>query len=197
MNRLFSVCSALLGAALIVLPGCASNDKAKPADKPTSTAQERHSSTSEVVAIDAATRRITLREPGEEAQAYLVDKAVRNLDQVKVGDHVNVDYFETVTIKVLPPGPLGDDYSSSLDRSQPGQKPGGMVTQSFSRTAEVASVFPKTSEVVTRNAAGTLRTWYVQDTQKLETIHPGDRVQLTYTESLAIKVTPAPKPATP
>jgi hypothetical protein len=113
------------------------------------------------------------------------------VDQIKVGDRVSVDYHESISVKVLPPGAIGDERSASLDRSQPGEKPGGTASRSFTRTAEVASVFPKTSEVVTRNAAGKLRKWDVQDPKKLENVHAGDRVQITYSEMLAVAVTRA------
>jgi hypothetical protein len=83
-----------------------------------------------------------------------------------------------------------------MDRSKPGEKPGGMAARKTTRTVEVASVFPASSEVVTRNSAGKLRTWKVKDAKKLENINSGDRVQLTYTELLAVRVSPAPKPTT-
>src|SRR4051794_10700720 len=82
----------LLLAGVVAMPLCTFAQVAppEPASPPQDAApghfaEERHTSNSEVVAIDAATRMITLREEGEEPQTYTVNKEVRNLDQVKPG----------------------------------------------------------------------------------------------------------------
>jgi hypothetical protein len=93
------------------------------------------------MAVDAATRMITLKEEGEEPQTYEVGKDVRNLDQVKVGDRVKVDYYASSSIKVLAPGELVNEDSKAIARSEPGAKPGGVAANKRIITAEVSSIF--------------------------------------------------------
>ena len=166
---------------------------APPADAtPGHFAEERHSSTAEVVAVDAAKRMITLREEGEEPQSFEVSDEVRNLDQVKAGDRVKVDTHASSSIKVLPPGDIGETASATIERSEPGEKPGGVAARTKTITVTVSSVFPESKEFLTRNAQGKLRTWKVKDAKELENLKSGDRVQLTLTSSVAVSVTPAP-----
>ena len=64
-------------------------------------------------------------------------------------------------------------------------------------TAKLASVFPATKEVVTRDSKDRLTTWNVRDPKNLENVKSGDRLQFTYTSSLAVSVTPAPPSTAP
>ena len=196
MKLQLSLCPGLLLMGLIALPGCASSEPASPpAEKPSYFAEGRHTSTSEVVAVDTAARTITLREPKEQPETYVVGHEVHNLEQVKPGDRVTVGYYEATSIKVLPPGAVVNDYNSSIDRSKGTEKPSAMASRYRTSTETVASVFPDTAEVVTRDAKDRLTTWHVRDVKKLDNVHSGDRVQLTYTSMLAVRVSPAP-PAT-
>jgi hypothetical protein len=178
-------------------PGAGAPEPAAlPADAlPGHLAEETRTATFEVTAIDPTARTISLRSPGQEPQNYLVDKEVRNLDQVKVGDRVSVTYHESTSIKVLPPGELGKEDNAAIQRSEPGAKPGGVASRSRSITVKVSSIFPEQKEFLTRNADGELRTWKVKDAKDLEQFKSGDRLQLTSVSSMAISVTPAPPPS--
>src|SRR5688572_6159328 len=132
MNHQLSRCKMFLVTTVMVLPVWASAQVAAPEPAPPPSdalpghaAEERHTSTFEVVAVDAATRMITLREEGEEPQTYSVNPDVRNLDQVKPGDHVKVDSYASTSVRVLPPGELVNTDVATLQRSKPGEKPGG------------------------------------------------------------------------
>lgn len=163
---------------------------------PGQVAEARLTSTFEVMAIDAKKRLITLREEGEEPALYSVDKDVRNLDQVKVGDRVTVDQYVATAIKVLPAGELTDREGAAIERSKPGEKPGGVAVRTRTRIERVSSIFPDTKEFLTRSAKGKLTRWKVKDAKVLETIKSGDRLQLTSMTALAVNVTPAPTTTT-
>jgi Cu/Ag efflux protein CusF len=204
MKQQLSLRPTLILAVVLVLPAFVSaqvgapEPPAVPKDAlPGHFAEERHTSTSEVMAVDAATRLITLREEGEEPQLYSVDKEVRNLDQVKVGDRVKVDQYVSTSIKVLKEGELGDKEVATIDRSQPGEKPGGVATRTRTRIERVSSIFPDSKEFLTRNDKGRLTTWKVKDAKDLENLKSGDRVQFTSISSLAVRVTAAPPTTAP
>jgi len=190
MKRQLFLFPALLAVVLLMAGGCASNKP--PPERPSFFAFEQHTSNSEVVSVDAPARLITLREEGDEPKSYKVSDSVRNLDQVRAGDRVMVGYYETISIRVLPPGTPVNGSRTTLKRSEPGEKPGGYASRSVTSTVEVEGVYPAQSEVVTRNPAGTLKVWKVKDAKKLNGIQSGDRAELTYAEMLAVSVTPAP-----
>jgi hypothetical protein len=148
------------------------------------------------VSVDVAARKVVLREEGEEPQTYTLGKEARNLDQLKPGDKVKVDYRESVSVRIVPKGEeVKDEDVKTIDRSEPGEKPGGVATRKRSVSGTVSSIFPNTREFLTRNSDGKLKTWKVNDAKDLEHLKSGDRVQLTYTSSMAVNVTPA-KPTT-
>jgi hypothetical protein len=199
MRQQHSLCPTLILAAVLVLPVCASAQigapapGAVPADAvPGHFAEAWDTSTFEVTAIDAPKRLITLREEGQEPELYSVNKDVRNLDQVKVGDRVKVNQYMATSIKVLPKGELGEGEAAAIERSKPGERPGGVATRMRTRVERVSSIFPNTLEFLTRNEKGKLTTWKVKDVKDLEKIKSGDRLALTSISTLAISVTPAP-----
>ena len=158
MKQQISLAPTLILAAVLALPVCASAQVGAPeppvAPKdalPGHFAEARYTSTSEVTAIDAAKRMITLREDGEE-QTFSVDEDVRNLDQVKVGDRVKVDHYTSTSIKVLPTGELGDKEVAAIERSQPGEKPGGVAVRTRTKVERVSSIFPGSKAGVCRAA---------------------------------------------
>jgi Cu/Ag efflux protein CusF len=203
MRQQHSLCPTLILAAVLVLPVCASAQvgapppAAVPADAlPGHFAEAWQTSTSEVMAVDAKKRLITLREEGEEPELYSVDKDVRNLDQVKVGDRVKVNQYMATSIKILPKGELGEKEAAAIERSKPGDRPGGVAVRTRTRIERISSIFPNELEFLTRNEKGKLTTWKVKDAKDLEKLKSGDRLQLTSMTALAVKVTPAPTTTT-
>ena len=160
-------------------------------------AEARITTTAEVTAIDAPKRTIELREEGEEPQAYNVHEDVRNLDQVKVGDRVKADQYVSTSIRILKSGELGEKEVEKLDRSEPGEKPGGVAVRTRMRVERVSSIFPDAKEFLTRDDKGRLTTWKVKDAKDMETLKSGDRVLFTAVSALAVSVTPAPPSTAP
>jgi Cu/Ag efflux protein CusF len=157
-------------------------------------ADERHTSTSEVLAVDTATRMITLRDvEGGEPEMFKLGDDVRNLEQVKVGDRVTVDVYRSTSIKALKEGELGEKETATIDRSQPGEKPGGLATRTRTKVEKVSSVFPDSKEFLTRNDKGKLTTWKVKDAEDLKGLKSGDRIQFTSVSELAVSVKAAPR----
>src|SRR4051812_5236828 len=173
MKRLLLCC----GMAAILLVGCAKDDKqATAGPKPSSFQEQKQTMTATVDAVDPATRMITLRGQDGDSATFKVGDHVRNLDQVKVGDRVAVDYYESVSIKVLPPGEAVNDVRAAVDRAQPGEKPGGMVAQHTTLTATVEMLDKKKSMVTLRGPNGNLHTITARDPKNLANVNVGDRV---------------------
>src|SRR4051812_27125854 len=59
--------------------------------------------TAKVQSIDVAKRELTLKGPLGNLNSFTVDKHVKRLDEVKVGDEVTADYYISVAGELRPP----------------------------------------------------------------------------------------------
>jgi len=153
-----------------------------------------------VSAVDVKKRLVSLKSPDGGSTTIEVPNEVRNLAQVKVGDQLTVRYYESIGAAVRPKGTPTDlnvvDEQSVLGRAQPGAKPGGGVGSVTATTVAIQSV-DKTHHTVTFSGPdGYVRVVQVKDpaAQKfIATLKPGDLVDLTFTEALAVSVEAVPK----
>jgi hypothetical protein len=114
---------------------------------------------------------------------------------VKVGDRVAVDYLQSLSIHVKPPGDAINDVRAAADRAEPGARPAGMVAQHMTVTATVQTIDKDAGTVTLKGTAGqegNVQTIKARDPRNLANVHAGDRVVMTYTEMLAVEVRPAP-----
>lgn len=153
------------------------------------------SATARVDKIDLEKRELTLRDDQGKTFSMKVPESVRRLDAVKVGDQVSVAFYEAVAIGLQKPG----EPKVEAERSaQPfaGSRPGGMMSERTTASVDVMAVDPRRSTVTVKTPTGDTRTLKVTDPKVqagLDEIKPGERIQLTYTEAIAISVTPAQK----
>ncbi|HET7402591.1 MAG TPA: hypothetical protein VFJ62_12430 [Usitatibacter sp.] len=153
--------------------------------------------TGTIDSIDAATRTIKIKLPSGALREVEVGDEVRNFDQLKVGDKVKAKYVESLTIELKKDGKqvVGRTESTSLDRAQPGMKPGGVAKHEVTVVADVVNVDPKKHLVQVKNEHGETVDLNVKDPEQLKLVKKGDQVQATYTVALAVAVEPAGAPA--
>jgi Cu/Ag efflux protein CusF len=146
--------------------------------------------TATVESINPATRQIVLRRSDGAMLRFRVDKDVRNLEQVKAGDRVKVSYYESLAWEVKKAGQAtpGAEVTASMDRAQPGAKPGGNVEQALKLTSTIAGIDKSAQTVTLRSAAGESTTFKVRDPKNLDRVAVGDLVEITYTEGVAVSV---------
>jgi len=91
--------------------------------------------------------------------------------------------------KVTEPAPAAFAY-----KAQPGAKPGGGIGASVTTTVTILAINTDTNTVAFKRLDGTVHLVAVKSpnmVQFMRTLKPGDQVDVTYTESLAINVVPA------
>jgi hypothetical protein len=140
-----------------------------------------------VIGIDQATRLVTLQ--GEDGKVFEVQAgdAVKHLDQVKLGDVVAVTYTESLAFQVAAKGEKPQGVSQSASRTGSGGQIGREVTSYF----KIDAYNPDTHLLWGTTAAGVTKSITVQDPAaqaKLAKLNPGDVIQVTYSESLAINL---------
>ncbi len=180
-------------AEATVAPKAAAADKSGPFVK-----ESLHQMTATVEAISMATREVTLRGAGGQAETIKVGPEARNLDQVRVGDRVTVSYYESFTAQMRMHDKPNEGFMSAAGavRAAPGERPGGAAAQSTSSTVTINSVDTKNHTVTFHRPDGVVATIPVKSAQGREFVaklKPGDVVDVMYTEAVAVEVAPAPK----
>jgi hypothetical protein len=147
-----------------------------------------------VESIDVANRQLTLKGPHGKVFPLTVDPKVRNLEQVKVGDHVVVRYFEALSLTLKKDGKelRGSTQQTDSVRTPKGDRPGGAVAREVQVTADVIAVNAKT-QTLTLKGPNQIVDLKVPDKGQFKLVKVGDQIQAVYTEALAVGVEPAKK----
>ncbi len=151
----------------------------------------------QVVAIDKASRTVTLKGPKGKVVDLVAGDEVKNFDQIKLGDFVVARYAEALTLelkktKVKAGGPI---VTEAAVRAKAGERPAGAVAREVTAIADVIDVDAKKSTITLKGPRGNVVTLNVQNPDQFKVVKKGDQVEVTYTEALALSVEPAPKPA--
>jgi hypothetical protein len=146
-----------------------------------------------VTAVNKATREVTLKGPKGHLETVQAGEEVRNFDQIKVGDTLKVKYVEALTVELKKGGKavVGRTDSGALDRSQPGQKPGGVARREVKVVANVVAVDEATMKVSVKNDKGEVFDLNLRDPAQVKLVKVGDQVEATYNEALALAMEPA------
>jgi hypothetical protein len=153
--------------------------------------------TATVEEIDLATRMVTLRGP-DGSYTLQVSEQARNLDQVKVGDKVTVEYYEGLIAEMLPPGSAATDMkvTEGIARAPLGARPAGAAGKAVTATVVIEHVDTLRNTVFFKGPLGKTRVVKAMKPEfqaMLRKLKPGDRVNLTYFEAMAVSVKPASK----
>jgi len=152
--------------------------------------------TAAVTALDKVNRVVTLKGPkGNEVDVVAGDQ-VRNFEQIKVGDQVNVQYQESLTLELKKTKGKPDAKAEVAGvRSQPGARPAGAVGRQVTVLADVVKVDQANSFISLKGPKGRVVDLKVNNPDHFKVVKVGDQVEAVYTEALAIAVTPAAKSA--
>lgn len=149
-----------------------------------------------VTAIDKATRAVALKGPKGNEFAVTAGPDVKNFDQIKVGDQVTLEYVEALSLQLKKGGgaPVARTTQAGAAAAKPGERPAGAVGQQVTVVADVVDVNPATQVVTLKGPQRTVEL-KVRDPEQFKLVKKGDQIEATYTEAVAIAVTPAAKPA--
>ncbi len=151
----------------------------------------------QVLAIDKATRTLTLKSPKGEVLDVVAGEEVRNFDQIKVGDLVVARYVAALTLELKKTKVAAGDPTvrEGMAKAQPGERPAVAGARQITAIADVTAVDPQKSTITLKGPRGNVMTLNVLNPDQFKVVKKGDQVEVTYTEALALTVEPAPKPA--
>ncbi len=162
---------------------------------PTEVMAERMTVTATIDKIDHKKRQISLKdEKGNEIKVDVPKEAMKNLESLKTGDKITVDYYSSVALS-LQKGEKGAAPPSgeAMMERRAAKLPGGLVARKISATAEVVKVDTAANTVTIRGPTGEMDTIRVTDPAmqaELSRLSPGDRIHASYSEAVAVRVTP-------
>jgi len=177
-------------------PAAGTKKAAAEGKKPSVKKEKTTHVTATVEAVDIDNRIVTVKGPEGNIVDIKAGEQVKNLAQVKVGDTVEVTYYESIAVKVFKPGemPQGTAATVGAERTaKPGEKPAGIIGAQVTVTATVESISPNKTSVTLKMSDGKYKAVKIQDKKNLENVKVGDEVVITATETLAIAVKPAKK----
>jgi hypothetical protein len=153
--------------------------------------------TAQVVAIDKATRTVTLKGPQGHAVDVVAGDEVKNFDQIKLGDFVVARYAQALTLELRKTKVKAGEPTvrEEVARAKPGARPAVAGAREVTAIADVIGVDAKKSTITLKGPRGNVVTLDVQNPDQFKVVKKGDQVEVTYTEALALSVEPAPKPA--
>jgi len=189
-------------AGMLLLPIATGAWAAEPAGKSAGTAEPPSWQTSSVVeetatveAIDQSTRMVTLKGPKGNSVTFKASEEVRNLAQVQVGDEVKFAYYESLAVRVLKEGeafPAAGE-SAAMARAKPGEKPAGVVGTETTVNATITAIDKAAKTATLKGEDGKSVTVKPLRPEKLDEVKVGDRLVITYTEAVAVRVEKAEK----
>lgn len=147
----------------------------------------------QVLAIDKATRTLTLKGPKGNVVDIVASDEVKNFDQIKVGDLVVARYAQALTLELKKPGSAdgGIVVTEKAGHAKPGERPAVAGARQVTALADVIVVDPKASTITIRGPRGNVMTLDVMNPDQFKVVKQGDKIEVTYTEALALSVEPA------
>ncbi len=193
VNRTNLAASALalglmsMGAACAKSGSKAASETAKRQAQTSNELVYKDSVSATVEAVDRDNRTVTLREPEGEVFTVAVGEGVA-IERMEPQDKVNVAYQESLAFELQAPGAepkMGAE--TTAERLPEGVQYGRKVTT----TVEILAVAPQGVAATFRNQEGDVRTVEVDNPanrEKVANLRPGDNVEVTYTEKLAVQL---------
>jgi Cu/Ag efflux protein CusF len=179
-----TVLIAALTAAVFATPALA--------QKPVSVA-ETVSESFTIEAIDSARRVVTLKDKDGLFEDLWCGPEVQRFEALKVGDKVTFRYHESLVSAIKPSTAAPKPATAAAVTRTAGSAPGGTVSQQMVAVVTIAAIDAKTPAITITNDRGQKSSFRVEDAKNLSGYKVGDKVEITYTQALAVSVTPAGK----
>jgi Cu/Ag efflux protein CusF len=141
-----------------------------------------------IEAIDSTNRIVTLKGPKGDVMTLPVDEDVARFDELKVGDKVTAEYFESVAYEIEVPGAATPTGTAVAAAPIAGAKPAGAAISMTVDKVTIEAIDPATPAVTVKTAAGDVLSFRVRHKQNLKGVKVGDVVVVTHTKALVISV---------
>ena len=164
--------------------------EAKAGKKPAVVEAELAVTTGTVQAVDYKNRTITLKGPGGHVATLHVHGSVKNLEQVKVGDKLEVEFYKSVLLYVTRSGGKPEATEETSVKLAPrGAKPGVEAVSVLELTAKVAAIdYAKRSITLSMPGGGLVTLSVDQRAKHFNEVKKGDMVVARVSESVIMVI---------
>ena len=139
--------------------------------------------------IDSTKRRITFRNEDGTEDTMVAGPEFKRFNELKVGDKVNLTYYASTVYQVRRPGTKGPDTGVSAAATPAGRAlPGGTISAQSVQTVTVKSIDPAVPSITVTTSDGRTVTRKVDKKEYLDGVKIGDKIDITYTESVLAMV---------
>jgi hypothetical protein len=143
-----------------------------------------------IVKVNKKTRELTLRdEQGKEA-VVVASEEVRNFNQIKKGDVLEVEYHRAAATTLQKAGDTTSaGESTDVKRAKAGEKPGMVALHTSTIVATVLEIDAKNRLLTVQGPKGGIVTVVVPaDMKAFDSLKKGDKITAEYAEAVAISV---------
>ena len=130
----------------------------------------------------------------DEARSLLLQaEKVKRLNEIKAGDKIKVEYFESMALSLEPPGAGGETgmKSKTMTERQSGKLPGGTIAHQESGTVEIVKIDKDKNQLTVKRPNGEMDVINVKSPElqsHLDQLKEGDKVKASYTEAAVISI---------
>jgi len=144
----------------------------------------------EVLAVDPASRTLTLRREDGNTLTLIADRRIRNFAQVRIGDIVIAQYghARAHTLRKARQEEIDAALAAEGNGSAP-QRVGGPGKRLI--VADIIAIDDRTRQATVKGLGGEVVDVVVPNRKMLGSVRIGDRIRLEYTRAVAISIKPA------
>ena len=145
--------------------------------------------TATVEAVEKATRSLTLKGPEGNYVTLTVPDSVTRFDSIKVGDTLTARYYESLILRLKPPGEKAVDTDATKVTPTEGRAlPGGTAATQRTITATITAIDPTVPSITFSGPNNWKYSSRVEDKEALIKVMVGDRVDITWTQALLASI---------
>jgi hypothetical protein len=148
--------------------------------------------TAKVQEVNLEKRELTLKGSLGDVTTVTVDKAVKRLDEIKPGDEVTAKYYVSVAGELREPTAEEKENPimmvTGAAKAPKGSDPAAAGLRVIKVVATVEGLQRPTRLVTLKGPRGNYLSVRAKDPKRLEKLHLGDTIVVTFTEALAIAV---------
>jgi lipopolysaccharide export LptBFGC system permease protein LptF len=145
----------------------------------------------EVVKLDKKTRTITFKNKEGESK-FVAGPDIKNFDQIKKGDRVNVNYELAVAIELIKTksdGVRSKTETNTVTKSKSTEKPSETITNKTTIIADIVEVNREKKLVSVKGPSGKITTVTVKNPALLADVQVGEQVKVIYFDAMAASIT--------
>lgn len=182
--------AALVALAYMAQPAYAQGTLANSAQDVVSAVQPVHIQ-AKIVAIDTASRTVTLQGPNGRTAMILVSDEVPGFDKLKVGDNVDAEYKNALLVTAEKVKGADKGIRERVDTQVYQPASGGYQTAKQIEVLATVQKIDRKKRMVTLRGAYQTQTLDVGPDIDLKSLKVGDTVHAVFVSAAAVKITPS------